>query len=326
MPTKYVSPFKIVVLLIAILVLPAALTLITVEHPGEFTLTSDNPTPLGYTWSLLMFIVPIAVILLWLHKNRAFKLPQRAFWITILVLTPFGFLLDILFGALFFNFHNHGATLGINLPGFDFKTFHWALVLPLEEFIFYFTGFMAVLLLYIWCDEYWFSAYNVGDYPREVEKIKRILSFHPFSLIIGILLVVAAIFYKEFGPHPYQEGFPGYFTFLTLVGITPSMFLFRTARFFINWRAFSFVLFFVTLISLVWEATLGIPYQWWGYNYDQMLGMTIGAWFGLPIESVFVWMAVSFTTVIVFESVKIRLNMSERTLREALLGSKSLNP
>jgi hypothetical protein len=77
------------------------------------------------------------------------------------------------------------------------------------------------------------------------------------------------------------------------------------------------------LISLIWEATLGIPYQWWGYNYDQMMGITVGAWYELPIEAVLVWMTVSFATVTVFETMKIRLNMSERSLRDALLGLRS---
>lgn len=318
MRIKDSSSFTIVLLLIGILVIPAAITLGTVQHPGEFTLTSDNPTPLGYTWSLLMFIFPIIIILTWLHRNPVFKLPQKAFWLTIILLVPVGFLLDIFFGLLFFNFHNSGATLGVNVPGYDFMTHTWNPGLPIEEFVFYFSGFVAVLLLYIWCDEYWFSDYRVTNYQR----IQRILAIHRFSLAIGVLLIAAAIIYKKFGPHSYHDGFPGYFTFLVCIGIIPGIFFFRTARSFINWRAFSFTFFFITLISLIWEATLGIPYQWWGYNYNQMVGITIGAWYELPVEAVVVWMAVSFTTVTVFETIKIRLNKRELSLRDALLGPR----
>lgn len=320
MPTKKLSPFKVVLLLIGILIIPAALTLNTVKQPGEFTLTSDNPTPFGYTWSLLMFIIPIVAILIWLHKNRELRLLQKAFWITVLILVPLGFILDILFGSLFFNFLNTKATVGIHLPGYNFITNDWGFNLPVEEFVFYFTGFVAVLILYLWCDEFWFSVYNVPDYRSEVKPIKRILSFHPFSLVIGILLIVIAILYKKFGNHPYQAGFPGYFVFLTVAGIMPSVVFFNTARSFINWRAFSFTFFFITLISLIWEVTLGLPYQWWGFNYNQMIGFTIGAWHNLPIEEVLVWMSVSFTTVIIFETIKIRLNMHERSLINALIG------
>jgi hypothetical protein len=36
-----------------------------------------------------------------------------------------------------------------------------------------------------------------------------------------------------------------------------------------------------------------------------MVGLKIGAWSDLPIEAPCVWMAVSFTTVIVYEVIKI---------------------
>jgi hypothetical protein len=36
-----------------------------------------------------------------------------------------------------------------------------------------------------------------------------------------------------------------------------------------------------------------------------MIGLFIGAWSGLPIEEVFVWIAVTYATVIVYETVKV---------------------
>jgi hypothetical protein len=50
-----------------------------------------------------------------------------------------------------------------------------------------------------------------------------------------------------------------------------------------------------------------------------MLGLTIGAWSQLPVEAVWVWLAVSFTTVISYEVVKIWLAMGKRAL-EAFFG------
>ena len=38
-----------------------------------------------------------------------------------------------------------------------------------------------------------------------------------------------------------------------------------------------------------------------------MMGLTIGAWWYLPVEAVCVWLAVSFTTVISYEVMKIWL-------------------
>ena len=41
------------------------------------------------------------------------------------------------------------------------------------------------------------------------------------------------------------------------------------------------------------EATLAVPYGWWDYQQKQMMGLFIGAWAGLPIEAVVVWIAVT---------------------------------
>jgi len=41
------------------------------------------------------------------------------------------------------------------------------------------------------------------------------------------------------------------------------------------------------------SATLAVPYGWWGYQQKQMMGLFIGAWAGLPIEAVVVWIAVT---------------------------------
>jgi hypothetical protein len=95
-----------------------------------------------------------------------------------------------------------------------------------------------------------------------------------------------------------------------------------TARPFINWRAFSLTLFFILLVSLLWEATLAVPYQWWDYQPKQMMGLRIGAWAGLPIEAVCVWIAVTYATVIVFEIVKL-WQASEKPAKDAFLGLKN---
>jgi len=52
---------------------------------------------------------------------------------------------------------------------------------------------------------------------------------------------------------------------------------------------------------------------------DEDRGRVIGAWSGLPLEGVFVWAAVTYATVIVFEVIKV-LVVSDRTPRETLLG------
>ncbi len=77
----------------------------------------------------------------------------------------------------------------------------------IEEYVFNLTGFLAVLLIYIWLDEFWLNSYNVQDYPSESRKVTRLLKFHPTSAIIGLALVVLAVFYKKLlSPNP--AGFP----------------------------------------------------------------------------------------------------------------------
>ena len=108
--------FYAVFLIAAALIVPAAITLRTIVHPAILQATSDNPTPLGYTWSLALFVVPIAVLALWFASRPHLKFPRKAFWRTIGVLTPLGFALDLLFGNAFFVFPNKLATIGWEIP------------------------------------------------------------------------------------------------------------------------------------------------------------------------------------------------------------------
>jgi hypothetical protein len=298
--------FQVVCVILGLLVLPAALTLQTVQHPGRLEITSTNPTPLGYTVSLLLFLVPAAVLLWWLRQRRDLARQRRACGRTLAVLVPLGFLLDLLFGNAFFTFPNPAATVGLRVPAVGGP-------LPLEEFIFYLSGFGVVLLTYVWADEYWMAAYNIPDYAAATAGIPRLVQFHWPSLAVGAGLLVAAVLYEKLWS-PVPVGFPWYVTYLVVAGFVPAVGFFRTAQPFINWRALSFTFFFIVLVSLLWEATLALPYGWWGYRAAAMLGLTIGAWSQLPVEAVGVWLAVSFTTVIGYEVVKIWLATGKRAL------------
>jgi hypothetical protein len=150
--------------------------------------------------------------------------------------------------------------------------------------------------------------------------MRRLLHFHPTSLILAAILIGVAWFYKKhFAAVADREGFPGYFAFLVAGALVPAMSFYPIARRFINWRAFSLTVFFMLLVSELWEATLALPYGWWGFQHRQMIGVFVGAWSNLPIEEVFVWIAVTYATTIVFEVVKI-WQASERTAKEAFLG------
>jgi hypothetical protein len=303
----------IVIAMLAMIIVPAAITLHSVRSPATLLPTSRNPTPHGYTWSLLLFIIPSAVIAGWFLPGEGLHIPQRAFRWTLTILVPLGCLLDFFLARWFFCYPNSGATLGI--PAIALGP-----PVPIEEYIFYLTGFLTVLLLYVWLGEFWLAAYNVADYPGEARKVLRLLKFHPTSLILAVVLIAGAWIYKKHFALPEDRaGFPGYFTFLVAGALLPSISFFPVARRFINWRALSLTLFLMLLISLLWEATLAVPYNWWNFQHGQMIGLFVGAWSGLPIEEIFVWIAVTYATAIVFEVLKVWI-ASERSLRGALWG------
>src|ERR1700740_2979241 len=119
-PQKPLHSFRlgpgIVLTILAMIAVPAAITLNRVHDAGSIRIISADPTPQGYTWSLLLFVVPIVVIAGWLFPQERIRLPKSAFWKTISILVPLGFALDFFFAHKFFVFPNRYATLGIDAP------------------------------------------------------------------------------------------------------------------------------------------------------------------------------------------------------------------
>lgn len=303
----------IVVAMLAMLVIPASIALHSVVTPATVQAVKGS-SPHGYTWSLLLFVVPIVVIAAWLLPSEGLEIPRRAFGWTIAVTATVGCLLDVVFAQWFFCFPDPKATLQILAPAFG----HWV---PIEEYFFYLTGFLTILLLYVWFSEYWLAAYTVADYRGEARSLPRLLKFHPTSLMLAVLLIAGAVAYKKlFSSVPH--GWPGYFIVLVVGGFTPAVSFYPATKRFINWRALSMTMFFLMLVSMLWEATLALPYGWWNYQHASMVGVFVGAWSDLPIEAVLVWLAVTYGTVILFEAVKI-WQASGRAAREMFLGSGS---
>jgi len=307
-----IKPALYVAAAILVVVIPVALTLNTVKHPLHSELTSSNPTPLGYSTSLLLFVLPVLIIAYWFFTHPKINFQKPALLITLSLLAPLGVILDILFAHSFFTFENSGAVTGWSIPGVGGD-------IPLEEIIFYVSGFAFVLLLYMWGDEFWLDRYNVPDYTSSVAGIGRILRFHGSSFLIASLLIVAAIIYKKmFSDVP--EGMPWYWIYLTLIGMTPAIGFFHGASPFINWRSLSFTIVVVVLVSIIWEVTLALPYQWWDYQHRQMMGVFIKAWHDLPIEAAMLWISVGYSSIIIYETVKIWL-ATKKSLRLAFIGA-----
>jgi hypothetical protein len=310
-PVSQRASYLLVFAMLLMISVPAGLALHTVRISPQIPLSTTDASPYGYTVSLLLFIVPIVTILCWLGPSEHLVISKRSIVRTIALLFPLGAGLDFFFAHSFLTFPNPRATLRILAPALSGGV-------PIEEYLFYFTGFLAVLLLYIWLDEYWLSAYSIPVASTQRTDFKRLLQFHAPSLIVGIVLIAGAILFRRvFVP---GAGFPGYFIFLVIAALGPSALLLPSALPVINWRALSLTLFFILLVSLLWEATLGLPYGWWGFQRSQMLGIYITAWSELPIEEVLVWINVTYATVIVYEVVR-RWQSSGKRARHAFFGT-----
>lgn len=316
--------FKVVLAMIAVLVLAATITLLTIQQSSAMVYTpqTPNPSPKGYTWSLVLFILPAVALKGWFLRNPQYHIEKKAYWLTIAILTPLGFCLDLFFGNSFFLFPNQAATLGIRLPGYTFGLGWVGNSIPIEEFLFYFTGFITILLVYVWGNIYWFDDYSVGEDRDAAQALPQVILFHLPLALVTLSLIIAAIVYKQFfAPPEYQAGFPGYFVFILLVGVVPTVILFRAAKQFINWRAFSFSLFFLLFLSLLWEGTLGVPYGWWTYQPAQMIGIVMKPMVNLPLEAVILWFVATWSTIIIYEVIKI-VDYMERGVPGALFGSR----
>jgi hypothetical protein len=322
------------------------------------------PTPLGYTWSNLVFVLPSLLLLAWLAGNLG--APTRLAILYTLILLPMtGFLLDLGLASRLFVFPNASAILGPVVHGWDPATSAFTFPIPIEEFIFYVTGFQFVLLVYVWSNESWLARYkpsapnNLATLPSSAcaptsgrpnttsSKSPRGFSASSSRSValakvafVGTL-VFAGIACKTTStahiagtnaeisatadtnnahthigvanlnaaspvgvPHVSAENagtLPEYFLFLVASSVAPCIAVYPRVADHINWRALSFTMLVLLLVSVVWEVTLGVRHGWWGYRGERMLGVFIAPWHNLPIEAVMTWVLVTFSTVFTYE-------------------------
>lgn len=296
--------------MLAAVLLPTVLTLSRIGTTRELVPVEGNPTPLGYTFSLGFWIIPALAMAAWYLRHREVEIPDRRAFVTVLVVLPtLGCILDVLFAARFFTFVNVGATLGWWVPVVGGSV-------PVEEFVFYIMGFVVILLGYVWVKQAW-----LGSRGRMPAPARGLLRLHWPSLLLCGGLIGAGVLYKRYAPGGDPSGFPGYFTFLVLVSFAPVVLMFRSVRDMISWRAFSLVMFVTLAVSQLWEASLAVPYQWWGYQPDQMLGIFIPGWTGLPVEASLLWLVVTWATVTWYEAFRI-VFAHPGGWREALRGPR----
>lgn len=294
------------------LVCPAALTLSSVRSPGQLIVSHPDPTPLGFTVSLLLFFVPDIILIWWIARHPDAVAARKAFFASVASIFVTGCILDFGFARSFFTYPNRDATLGIRLPAFSFTDGWQPDVLPVEEFGFYFFGGVFMVGLYVWSDLVWFG-YAKPGHPRTIAeqvsaRSRRLVPLHPWPLVAAAALAVAAVVGRKL--FVSEPGFPGYFIWLVVGALLPTAITYPIVKDTLNWQALSLMFVTLQLISLLWEVTVAVPYNWWNYQHQQMLGIYIGAWFGLPIESVIVWVMAGWASALMYEWYRIVFHLS----------------
>jgi hypothetical protein len=52
---------------------------------------------------------------------------------------------------------------------------------------------------------------------------------------------------------------------------------------------------------LFWEAMIAVPYQWWGFQPKEMLGLFVKGFSGVPVEKPIPRIGVTWATIIIYE-------------------------
>jgi hypothetical protein len=266
-----------------------------------------------YTLSLLFWIIPVAAMTVFFISKRSLApVPRLAMLLNLCVLSAVGFVLDLFFARWFFTFPDPGMTLGISLRG-----------IPVEEFVFYLSGFWFIIAFYVLNDEYFLAKYNVPDsrYLRYARRLRRkvYLTVSLRSLLTLVILCGSSIACKYLLNRSSGFPVPGYFIFLSIAAYVPWIFFWRISRLFVNTRALVFTIVTTLCISIIWEVTLALPRGYWGYNSGQMVGVFISFWTDLPIEAVTVWL---FSSLIIlsYEYTKVQL------YRRQTIGKEMVTP
>ena len=171
---------------------------------------------------------------------------------TIVVL---GIVLDFVLGFLTLRFPGCSEPAGSSPYLWCLPAVHGRI--PVEELLFYAMGPVAMVLVYACADERWLSKYNPND---DLLDLKLIQLSPRLAIVAAGAAVMALVLWRVNG------NFPTYFVFISAGAVLPAMFLYRTIGNLTNWPAFAVTTLYVIVTSLIWEVTLAIPRQWWGYE------------------------------------------------------------
>ena len=287
--------------------------LVTLVITFAIPLGLDAVGALTYFTSLLFWLIPI-VYLSWTFMTVTAAgqgRRRKALLISALTIVVLGVVLDFLLGFKTLRFPDCAKP--------DWGNYLLCLpavggTIPVEEILFYALGPVAMTLAYACADEKWLRYYNPPD---------DLLNVRLLQISWPLVYTAAGAITALFVAWQVNGSFPTYAAFLSAGALLPAVFLYRCIGGLTNWPAFAMTTLYVSVTSVIWEATLAIPRGWWGYEPSGMLGWQIKAWGRdetiFPIEAAFVWLAAPFFTVLLYEFAKAVMHHPNK--RAALLGN-----
>jgi hypothetical protein len=289
---------------LVVLVVTVALPLVldAVGHLTYFTSLTLWGIPILYLWPVFRSITADGT-----GRRR------RALYWTAGTIVALGIVLDFVLGYLTLRFPGCSEPAGTGpylfcLPAVGGR-------IPIEELLFYAMGPVAIVLVYACADELWLSRYN----PKDDLVDLKLIQVSPRLVVVAVGAALAALVLWR-----VNGTFPTYFVFIAAGAVVPAIFLYRTIGNLTNWPAFAVTTLYVIVTSVIWEVTLAIPRQWWGYEPSGMVGLTIAAWSRgdaiFPVEAAVVWLFAPFSSILTYEFFKALMH-HPRSPRVALFGS-----
>lgn len=263
-------------------------------------------TRFQYTWSLLIFIAPLALTSRDLHHRGLLVALARPLSWSLAALVPMGAVLTVGLADDFFIYPATDAVLGITFPAVDLGGVDHAFQIPVEELAFYVLGFASLLMLYAWAD----AALLPTSRSRGVRVVPTVGELATAVAISAALAVTGWALQRTLNP---TASAPGYWLYLMLVPMPVVLAVGPRVASRINWPALALVCLALWGHSVLWEVTLAIPQGWWGYQAHSMIGLEVAAWHHLPFEAVVVWLLTPIATVISFEALRARLAQPTRS-------------
>ena len=298
-----------------------------------------DPSPLGFTLGLALYLVPFGVAWGWGMLDPEFKGFRRPVNTALLIIGVVAIVVDLGFlGATCFTFPNRASVLDCCwLPALDWVPPH-EFAIPLEDLIFYVAAVGLTLVIYAWGNLTWQKT-NSEDYVPKLDadnmarlvrrgRVERCwhhdhISEAPFpGFARGILVLIkrswrekvsriaTCVFFTAMvavaiggmllGP---PGSFPAYAVWLLCGAGIASMLMLGACIDHINWRSFAATALYMTLLSVLFEITVALPYGWWGFDDKILLGVRLTAWWDLPVEHLFLYVINTYEIVLVYETV-----------------------